>query len=87
MVEELPRRGSCASSESTICSVQSVLSCVPSHSLMIAGPDGSLRVVEKTKQTMWSECGCMHMIQETPQEADKRPTEGKTAATVLPVEV
>ena len=79
IAEESRRKESRASS---ICSMQSATSCGPSHSLMIAGPDGSMREVDRSKQTTRSECGSMCMI-----SSQKNPFEAGGTTTVLPVAV
>ena len=57
--EEYARKESCASS---ICSLHSATSCNPTHSLVITASDGSMREVDRSKQTTHSECGSMHII-------------------------
>ena len=57
--EEYARKVSCASS---VCSLQTATSCNPSHSLVITASDGSMREVDRSKQTTRSECGSMHII-------------------------
>ena len=66
----------------SMCSLQSVSSYNPSHSLVITGSDGSLREVDKNRPTTRSECGSMHMIPQGRNLAD-----GGDIHTVLPVTV
>ena len=40
----------------------SATGCSTSH-MMITGPDGSIREVDKSKPTTCSECGNMHIVQ------------------------
>ena len=47
---------------SSVCSLQSATSCNPSHSLVITASDGSMREVDRSKQTTRSECGSMRII-------------------------
>ena len=57
--EEYARKVSRASS---VCSLQSATSYNPSHSLVITALDGSMREVDRSKQTTCSECSSMHII-------------------------
>ena len=89
MTETSQGRESRASSVSmqSAYSKQSATSLAPTHSLIIAGPDGSLRAVNKSRTTTRSECGNMHMMTKPPHEAERKSSGDSAPITALPVAV